>query len=87
MALKNYKEYVLEDTKPSAFYTFEPPEKYVLDLGYLEQDFSGNGHHIKGDSYVDNYTRESKGNPIVGRALYQVASVIRSAFVVCPESW
>ncbi|WP_422445543.1 MULTISPECIES: hypothetical protein [unclassified Endozoicomonas] len=65
MAVKNFKQYVLDHTHPTSLYTFEPPEQSVLDLDSLisEQDFSGNEHHLYAtNSYNPEIARFSSGN-------------------------
>ena len=67
MAVKNFKQYALDHTSPNALYTFEPPDQNIVDAGYKEQDFSGNGFHLSTRSNEPyEIIRHTTGNPVLG---------------------
>ncbi|WP_422445440.1 LamG-like jellyroll fold domain-containing protein [Endozoicomonas sp. ALB091] len=82
MAVKNFKQYVLDHTHPACLYTFEPPEQSVLDLdfGMFEQDFSGNEHHLyTTNTYNPELARFSSGNPVFGLDHYLQSTAVLNA--------
>ncbi|WP_422468984.1 LamG-like jellyroll fold domain-containing protein [Endozoicomonas sp. ALC013] len=82
MAVKNFKQYVLDHTHPTSLYTFEPPEQSVLDLdfGMFEEDFSGNGHHLHTtNTYNPELARFSSGNPVFGLDHYLQSTAVIGA--------